>query len=177
MSTSANHNASTDRADASRANGKKSLGPVSTLGKTVAAMNGVTHGLASRTVLLPSETTTDYEANVNAWATTLQPSSPGEVELVARVADLNFRLRRLQRLEDKHQAASLESKLKESDVSKVLVIAWNASHGMAAMMGMSTSRAFDRLKILGAQLAQRAGLTVNKKPRKPRRKVVPQLDS
>jgi hypothetical protein len=125
---------STARANTSRINGERSAGPVSSEGKTVAAMNGVQHGLASRSVLLPSETTTDYEANVNAWVTTLQPSSPGEGEMVTRVADLNFRIRRLQRLEDKHLTASLEAKLKDSGIFGMLGIAQNASLGMSAMI-------------------------------------------
>ena len=133
MSTSP-ETVTTARAESSRINGKKSGGPLSTAGKTVAAMNGVQHGLASRSVLLPSETTTDYEANISAWAATLHPSSPGEIEMVARVADLNFRLRRLQRLEDKHLTASLEIKLKSSGIFRMLEIAHNANLGMSAMI-------------------------------------------
>lgn len=125
---------STGRADTSRINGRKSVGPVSCDGKATSAMNNVQHGLASHAVLLPSETTADYQANITAWAATLQPSSPGEVELVARVADLNFRLRRLRRLEDRHLNASLDGKLKETGVLKMLGIAQNASLGMAAMI-------------------------------------------
>lgn len=125
---------STARADASQINGRKSAGPVSPEGKATSAMNGVQHGLASHAVLLPSETTTDYEANVTSWVTTLQPASPGEVEIVARIADLNFRLRRLQRLEDRHLNANLEDKLKNTGIFKMLSIAQNASLGMAAMI-------------------------------------------
>ncbi len=124
----------TARANASRANGMKSNGPVSNEGKTTAAMNGLKHGLASTSVLLPSETIIDYQTNIDAWATTLHPSSPGEVEMVARIADCNFRLRRLQRLEDAHLAASLEAKVKSTGTFKVLNIAQNASLGMTAMI-------------------------------------------
>lgn len=122
------------REQSSPNNGKKSAGPASAEGKAVAAMNGVRHGLASSSVLLPSETITDYQANIDAWAATLQPSSAGEVAVIARVADFNFRLQRLQRLEDRHMTASLESKLRESAVSRMLGIAQNASLGMSAMV-------------------------------------------
>ncbi len=123
---------------ASISNGMKSCGPITQMGKAKSAMNSVAHGVASQSVLLPSETTGDYEANVKAWVDTLRPSSPGEAEIVARVADLNFRLRRLQRLEDKHLAASMDAKLKESEVSKVLTIATNATLGLTAMVAMAS---------------------------------------
>ena len=71
------------RADASRTNGRKSLGPVTSDGKATSALNSVQHGLASHAVLLPSETPTDYQTNIDSWAATLRPSTPGEVEMVA----------------------------------------------------------------------------------------------
>jgi hypothetical protein len=126
------------RAEASRVNGKRSLGPVSPYGKLIASMNGVRHGLASRSILLPSEKAEDYETNVNAWANTLQPASPAESLLVARIADLDFRLGRLQRLEDRHRAADLEAKLKETDAFKLLGATRNASQGVAAMLATVT---------------------------------------
>ncbi len=124
----------TTRAEVSRVNGRKSPGPVSAEGKGIAAMNSTRHGLAASSVLLPSETTADYQATIDAWAATLQPSSPAEVAMVARVADLNFRLRRLQRLEDRHLTANLEAKLKGTSVLRVLGIAQNARLGMSAML-------------------------------------------
>lgn len=69
-----------------------SLGPIKAGGKAIASANSITHGLSSRLVLLPSESAEDYQAVVSAWTETLKPGSPGEAKVVARVADLNFRL-------------------------------------------------------------------------------------
>lgn len=71
---------------------------------------------------------------MSAWAETLKPGSSGEAEVVARIADLNFRLRRLQRLEDKRLAASLESKLAGSEASRRLTAAETALKALQAMV-------------------------------------------
>ncbi len=126
------------RSETSRVNGKRSLGPVSTQGKRIASMNSVRHGLASRSVLLPSEKATDYETGVNIWASTLQPASAGEGLLVARIADLDFRLGRLQRMEDRHRAADLEAKIRETEAFKLLGAARNARQGLTAMIATVT---------------------------------------
>ncbi len=49
---------------ASKANGARSAGPTSEDGKAIASMNGVTHGLATRAALFPSERVQDYEAHL-----------------------------------------------------------------------------------------------------------------
>jgi hypothetical protein len=122
------------QAQASRANGSKSLGPVTTEGKALASGNAVTHGLSSQAVLLPSETAEDYQANVTAWAETLKPTNPGEAEVVTRVADLVFRQRRLQRLEDRHMQASLEARLTDSSLTRSLTAVRNAQLGLRVMV-------------------------------------------
>lgn len=120
--------------NASVVNGSKSKGPVSIEGKVSSSTNSVQHGLASRSVLLPSETPDEYERNLQAWVETLRPASPGEAEIVARVADVNFRLRRLQRLEDKHLIACIDAELKNSKAARNLAIATNARVAIAAMV-------------------------------------------
>jgi hypothetical protein len=114
------------QAAASKANGATSSGPVTPYGKAISSANGTTHGLASRGVLLPSERAQDYEANLNGWLMTLVPRSPGEGQLVARVADVGWRMGRLSRLEERLVNAALERRLAESVPSKALVTAQEA---------------------------------------------------
>jgi hypothetical protein len=83
---------------------------------------------------LPSETQQDYEANLTGWVNTLQPSSPGEGESVARIADLSFRLRRLQRLEETHWAAALERAFASSVPFKTLNGAHQALQALLPMV-------------------------------------------
>lgn len=121
------------QAEASRLNGARSLGPVTEAGKKSSAANGIVHGVMSSSVLLPSETREQYEANLSDWTATLRPASPGEGQCVARVADLSFRLGRLQRLEDRHQAASLEVRVQETKACKQLKAAKNARTAFKVM--------------------------------------------
>jgi len=58
------------QAEASRKNGAMSTGPVTPTGKAIISTNGVTHGLATRAALLPSERAEDYQANVTARRST-----------------------------------------------------------------------------------------------------------
>ena len=134
LSTPAPKTRSGAQAEASRLNGARSLGPITVNGKASSAANGIVHGLASTSVLLPSETREQYEANLAAWSATLKPASPGEAEIVGRVSDISFRQRRLQRLEDRHLAASLELKVQETKAWRQLKAARNALTGLAVMV-------------------------------------------
>jgi hypothetical protein len=111
---------------ASKSNGATSSGPVTPEGKAISSTNGTTHGLASRGVLLPSERAQDYKASLNGWFMTLVPRSPGEGQLVARVADVGWRMGRLSRLEERMVNAALERRLAESVPAKALHTAQEA---------------------------------------------------
>jgi hypothetical protein len=110
----------------SKTNGATSTGPVTPTGKAISSANGTTHGLASRGVLLPSERAQDYESNLNDWFETLVPRSRGEGQLVARVADVGWRMGRLSRLEERLVNSALERKLAESAPVKALQLAKDA---------------------------------------------------
>jgi len=70
------------QAAASRANGSKSTGPATVLGKTTSAANSVVHGLAAHAALLPTETLATYEANLASWFATIPARTPGERQAV-----------------------------------------------------------------------------------------------
>lgn len=83
-----------------RANGAKSRGPKTAAGKTRSAQNATKHGLVARVgVLLADESTADYDALGESLRHELAPVGALEHEIVARIVDALWRLRRCSRLE------------------------------------------------------------------------------
>lgn len=123
--------------EASRKNGAMSTGPVTPAGKAIISTNGVTHGLAARAALLPSERAEDYEANLTGWVATLRPRTPGEGQVVARVADTGFRLDRLARVEERMVNAALEARLASSEPAKALQAAKEALQGVEGLAALA----------------------------------------
>lgn len=122
---------------ASRANGARSAGPTTDMGKAIASTNGVVHGLATRAALLPSERAEDYEANLNGWVATLRPRTPGEGQVVARVADTGFRLDRLAQVEERMVNAALEARVASSEPAKALQVAQEALQGVQGLAALA----------------------------------------
>jgi hypothetical protein len=123
--------------EASRKNGATSTGPVTAAGKAIISTNATTHGLATRAALLPSERAEDYEANLTGWLATLRPRTPGEGQVVARVADTGFRLDRLARVEERMVNAALEARLASSEPSKALQTAQEALQGVQGLAALA----------------------------------------
>lgn len=108
MDTPATTFRSTAQIAASKTNGATGTGPLTPTGKATSSTNGTTHGLAARGVLLPSERAEEYQDNLAGWFQTLVPRSPGEGLLVARVADIGWRMGRLSRLEERLVNSALQ---------------------------------------------------------------------
>ena len=79
---------------ANRQNAKKSTGPRSEDGKRRSRRNAFRHGLSAETVLDVVERAADYEALEAAIHADYRPRSNFELELVARLVSLLWRLRR-----------------------------------------------------------------------------------
>ena len=79
------------------------------------AMNALRTGLSSQALLLPNETQEEYEATIEAWSDSLRPMNPAEGRLVARVADVDFRLQRLARIERGQVLAGLNEAVEKSE--------------------------------------------------------------
>lgn len=122
---------------ASKTNGSKSTGPTTATGKAIASTNGTTHALAAQAVLLPSERIDEYEACVTGWFVTLMPRSPGEGQLAARVGDVAWRMRRLQRLEERLVNAALERKVADSAPVKARQTALEALQAVQAAAALA----------------------------------------
>ena len=95
---------------ANRNNAKNSTGPRTEEGKTRVATNALKHGLLARDTVLPGEDPADFDSQLSALEADIQPANSLEFELVRQIADAQWRMRRLTRLETGFLAASLAAK-------------------------------------------------------------------
>ncbi len=90
----------------SRANGAKSKGPATTAGKARSAGNAMRHGILSKTIVLVKEDPAEFQALVDQYLERFEPQDHLEHQAVEEMALLQWRLRRIRRIEtelvDKH---------------------------------------------------------------------------
>jgi hypothetical protein len=80
---------------ASRANGAKSRGPTTNLGRAISAQNSSTHGLAgAKLIVIEGESTDRWQALLEACHREFEPETEIEIELVTEIAAARWRLRR-----------------------------------------------------------------------------------
>jgi hypothetical protein len=84
---------------ANRENAKKSTGPQTLNGKRKSRRNAVRHGLTAETVIDVIEEAADYEALAAAINADFRPATNFELELIARLISLLWRLRRATAIE------------------------------------------------------------------------------
>src|SRR3970040_1850629 len=94
---------------ANRNNAQKSTGPQSEEGKSRVSQNALKHGLLARDAVMPGEDPAEFEAQLAALEADIQPQGALESELVRQIADAQWRMRRLTRIESGYLAASLEN--------------------------------------------------------------------
>ena len=92
---------------ANRNNAKKSTGPRTEEGKARAAKNSLKHGLLARDTVLPGEDPAEFDSQLSALEADIQPANSLEFELVRQIADAQWRMRRLTRLETGFLAAAV----------------------------------------------------------------------
>lgn len=95
--------------EASRANGKKSAGPVTPEGKSRSAQNAIRHGLSSRVVVLDSEDKEEFNRLLAAYMDYWKPANEIERDLVEDIAGARWRLHRTLALE----AATIDLRVDE----------------------------------------------------------------
>ena len=96
------------RIKANRNNAKKSTGPRTQEGKTRSAKNALKHGLLARDTVMPGEDPADFDRQLSALDADIQPGNSLEFELVRQIADAQWRMRRLTRLETGFLAAAVD---------------------------------------------------------------------
>ncbi|MGA7084618.1 MAG: hypothetical protein WB005_15760, partial [Pseudolabrys sp.] len=79
---------------ANRQNAKSSTGPRTEAGKRRSRRNAIRHGLTAQTVIEVYEDATEYRALQRAVGEDYRPRTNFEIELVARLVSLLWRLRR-----------------------------------------------------------------------------------
>jgi hypothetical protein len=126
-------NRSSAQTDASRVNGARSAGPVTALGRTASAANGIVHGFSAHGALMVGETPAMYEGNLAIWFESLRPATAAEAKLVARLADTDFRQGRLARAEERLVASTVEDQVKGSAAQAALA---DATEVLAAVQGL-----------------------------------------
>jgi hypothetical protein len=88
-----------NKAQASRINGAKSMGPTTPEGKAISSQNALKHGLTSSRIVLAHESQEDYDALESSLLLHFEPSSGMERELVGEIAASRWRLRRIEAME------------------------------------------------------------------------------
>ena len=84
---------------ANRQNAKKSTGPRTDEGKARSSQNGLKHGLLARDAVMADEDPAEYDRQLQQLEENIFPKNAIEFALVRQIADAEWRLRRLSRLE------------------------------------------------------------------------------
>ena len=84
---------------ANRENSRKSTGPRSMAGKSIASKNSLKHGLLSQTIILPDENPEEFQELSYELGQYFQPIGRLEEELLAMIVADIWRLRRVNRIE------------------------------------------------------------------------------
>ena len=84
---------------ANRQNAKKSTGPRTEEGKARSSQNGLKHGLLARDAVMAGEDPAEYDRQLQQLEENIFPKNAIEFALVRQIADAEWRLRRLSRIE------------------------------------------------------------------------------
>ncbi len=146
----------TNRAAINRANSQHSTGPRSDAGKQRSALNALTHGLTSRTPLLPAEDLAAYQNHCQQFRDEYQPKTATEIQLVKELADTSWRLNRIPLLEADLLARAANPPTEEAAIAFDIVDA----HKAIATLGMHSHRLSKQFhktleQLLGIQANQR----------------------
>ncbi len=87
------------RLAANRANAQKSTGPRTEAGKAISRLNGLTHGFAAATAVLPGENAEELQARVETWFDELDARSDTERTLVETAVHAAWRVERCRKAE------------------------------------------------------------------------------
>ena len=102
---------------ANRENAKKSTGPRTEEGKARVSLNALKHGLLARDAVLPEEDPAEFDRQLRDLEHDLRPENSLEFELVRQIADAQWRMRRLVRIETAFLSAALDEKRRHEERS------------------------------------------------------------
>ena len=136
---------------ANRRNAKKSTGPRTQLGKTIASINSQKHGLTAQTTVIHSESQAEFDLYREQMLDELAPVSPMESMLAERIVTLSWRLKRAGRIQnqaiDALNAANTSSPLAKltQSLSNPSASAPELALGRMAIKDFANARVLDRL--------------------------------
>jgi hypothetical protein len=97
-------------------------------------MNRTVHGLNSVRLLLATEDVEEYRQHLTDWVHSLAPATPAEHQIVEMVADLVWRLRRIDRLEARRALAILADLVEQTTEWKTRTQAQDVVLGLDALV-------------------------------------------
>ena len=107
--------ASKRQIEANRNNARQSTGPRTSAGKQRSSQNALQHGLLAKQTVIPGEDPADFEALLSSYEDTFQPTNPVEDALVRQIADADWRLQRISRLETAFLCSAFDDKRRYYD--------------------------------------------------------------
>jgi hypothetical protein len=115
-------------------------GPKTSIGKARIALNAIKHGISSTRLVVPGESSTEWETHRRTFVEALAPAGPVETALAERVASADWRLRRVTAYEE---AAIAERQHLETASAHLLphpldidkIIRYEAHLSRAALLG------------------------------------------
>jgi hypothetical protein len=87
------------QSETARANGAKSRGPVTPQGRAASSRNSLRHGFTAESVVLPTESSEDFQALLDSYTHQFHPQGGVEIDLVQAMAAARWRLRRISTIE------------------------------------------------------------------------------
>ena len=108
--------ASTAQINANRENAKKSTGPRTEEGKARVSLNALKHGLLARDAVLPEEDPAEFDQQLRGLEESLRPENSLEFELVRQIADAQWRMRRLVRIETAFLSGAIEAQRQHEEI-------------------------------------------------------------
>jgi hypothetical protein len=90
-------NTTTDslRSETARANGAKSHGPVTPEGRAASSRNSLRHGFTAKSVVLPRESSEDFQELLDSYIDQFRPHGGVEMDLIQAMAATRWRLQRM----------------------------------------------------------------------------------
>jgi hypothetical protein len=131
--------------DANRLNAQKSTGPKTLEGRAAVRLNGVTHGLTAKTLVLKGESEDDFKALFESLEAEHQPTTPSEEILVADLAMATWRRRRLYNMEAGYYKVRMSNEAEYAASQRL---------DDSGLLGKVASNSGDTMALIGRQEAR-----------------------
>src|SRR4029077_5819829 len=83
------------KSETARANGAKSHGPVTPEGRSASSRNSLRHGFTAKSVVLPTESSEDFQELLDSYIAQFHPQGGVEMDLIQAMAAARWRLQRM----------------------------------------------------------------------------------